>query len=201
MSTLVNSVGVMFSPKSAWPLIAQEHSGTVLTLATHTLPLAAIPAACWYVGVTTQGWTIMGDPVKLTTDSALALCALFYLAMVGGVIFLGGMAAWMAETYNAGQRAMARGVALISYTATPFFFAGLLGLYPMLWVDILIGTGVACYCIYLLFLGTGQIMQVPPERAFLYAAAIFAVALVAFVALLGATVIPWDLGAPPEYTY
>jgi hypothetical protein len=63
----------------------------------------------------------MGDPVKLTTDSALALCALFYLAMVGGVIFLGGMAAWMAETYNAGQRAMARGVALISYTATPFF--------------------------------------------------------------------------------
>jgi hypothetical protein len=47
MSTLVNSVGVMFSPKSAWPLIAQEHSGTVLTLATHTLPLAAIPAACW----------------------------------------------------------------------------------------------------------------------------------------------------------
>jgi hypothetical protein len=35
----------------------------------------------------------------------------------------------------------------------------------------------------------------------LYAAALFAVALVAFVALLGATVIIWDLGAAPEYTY
>ena len=35
-------------------------------------------------------------------------------------------------------------------------------------------------------------MQVPPERAFLYAAALLAVALVAFVALLGATVIIWS---------
>jgi len=201
MSTLVNSLRVVFHPRSGWPLVARGTSGSFRTLATHTLPLAAIPAACWYVGVTTQGWTIMGDPVKLTGDSALALCALFYLAMVGGVIFLGSMAAWMAETYNAGQRAVGRGITLISYTATPFFFAGVLGLYPVLWLDILIGTAVACYCIYLLFLGTGQIMQVPPERAFLYAAAIFAVALVAFVALLGVTVILWDFGSPPEYTY
>jgi hypothetical protein len=44
-------------------------------------------------------------------------------------------------------------------------------------------------------------MQVPRERAFLYAAALFAVALVAFVALLGATVIIWDLGTTPEHTY
>ena len=44
-------------------------------------------------------------------------------------------------------------------------------------------------------------MQVPPERAFLYAAALFAVDLVAFVALLGATVIIWDLGVFPEYKY
>jgi len=59
-----------------------------------------------------------------------------------------------------------------------------------------VGTAVACFCIYLLFQGTGAIVQVPPERAFLYAAA-----LVAFVALLGATVIIWDLGVFPEYTY
>ena len=65
----------------------------------------------------------------------------------------------------------------------------------------MVGTAVACFCIYLLFQGTGAIMQVPPERAFLYAAALFAFALVAFVALLGATVIIWDLGVFPEYTY
>jgi len=44
-------------------------------------------------------------------------------------------------------------------------------------------------------------MKVPPERGFLYASAVFAVALVSFVALLGATVVLWDFGPAPEYTY
>ena len=86
-------------------------------------------------------------------------------------------------------------------TATPFFLAGLLGLYAVLWVDIVVGTLVACYCIYLLYRGTGMVMEVPPERGFLYASAVFAVALVSFVAMLGATVVLWDFGPSPEYTY
>ena len=44
-------------------------------------------------------------------------------------------------------------------------------------------------------------MNIPPERGFLYASAVFAVALVSFVGLLGATVVLWDFGAMPEYTY
>ena len=82
-----------------------------------------------------------------------------------------------------------------------FFLAGVLGLYPVLWIDIMLGTLIAVYCIYLLYLGTGPVMAVPPERGFLYASAVFAVALVSFVALLGATVVLWDLGPTPEYTY
>jgi hypothetical protein len=166
----------------------------------HTIPFAIIPALCWYIGVTTQGWTIMGDPVRLTTASALPMCVLFYLAMIGGVLFLGYMVSWMAGSYGT-EGGLARGVALISYTASPFFVAGLLGLYPILWLDIMAGTLVACYCIYLLYRGTGPVMEVPPERAFLYSSAVFAVALVSFVALLGATVVLWDLGPAPEYTY
>jgi hypothetical protein len=201
MNTWINSYRVMFSPKTGWQQVAAQEASSGRILLTHTLPMALIPTSCWYLGVTTQGWTLMGDPVKLTPDSALILCSLFYLAMIGAVLFLGSMVTWMADTYNAEHRSLNRGISLISYTATPFFLAGLLGLYPVLWLDILIGTAVACYCIYLLFLGTGAVMRVPPERSFLYAAALFAVALVAFVALLGATVIIWDFGAPPEYTY
>ena len=201
MKTLFNSILLTLNPTSGWSRIAQNPAGMMQTVVTHTIPLALIPAVCWYAGVTQIGWSVMGDPVKLTAASALPMCILFYFAMVAGVIFLGSMAGWMADTYNAGERAFDRGVTLISHTATPFFLAGFLGLYPVLWLDVLIGTAVACYCIYLLFQGTGPIMPVPPERAFLYAAALFAVALVAFVALLGATVIIWDLGAAPEYTY
>ena len=201
MKTLFNSILLTLNPKSGWSRIAENPTGMMQTHISQTIPLAFIPAVCWYAGVTQVGWAVMGDPIKLTPESALPMCILFYVAMVAGVIFLGSMAGWMATTYNAGERAFDRGVTLISHTATPFFLAGFLGVYPVLWLDIVIGTAVACFCIYLLFQGTGTIMQVPPERAFLYAAALFAVALVAFVALLGATVIIWDLGATPEYTY
>ena len=42
------------------------------------------------------------------------------------------------------------------------------------------------------------VVRTVPNRLIL---AVFAVALVSFVALLGATVVLWDLGPTPEYTY
>ena len=200
MNTVLNGFLVAFNPRSGWQRIAAERAGLMTVLLLHTVPFALIPAVCWYIGVTTQGWVIAGDPVKLTAASALPMCALFYLAMIAGVIFLGYMVSWMAGSYGT-EGGLARGVTLISFTASPFFLAGVLGLAPNLWLDITLGTLIACYCIYLLYRGTGPVMEVPPERAFLYSSAVFAVAIVSFVALLGATVVLWDFGPAPEYTY
>lgn len=200
MNTFLNGLLVVFNPAGAWQRIADDRPSVLKLLLLHTLPFALIPAVCWYWGVTTQGWTIAGDPVKLTAESALPMCALFYLAMVAGVLFLGYMVSWMAGSYGT-EGGLAKGAALISYTASPFFLAGFLGLFPVLWLDIMVGTLIACFCIYLLYRGTGPVMGVPPDRSFLYASAVFAVALVSFVALLGATVVMWDLGPSPEYTY
>lgn len=171
-----------------------------MLLLLHTIPYALIPAVCWYTGITQFGWSFGGDVVKLTAQSALPMCALFFLAMVAGVGFLGYMVHWMAGSYGT-EGGLAKGVALISYTASPFFLAGLLGLYPSLWLDLIVGLAVACYCILLLYRGTPIVMAVTAERGFLYASAVFAVALVSFVALLGATVILWDFGPAPEYTH
>jgi hypothetical protein len=200
MKTLFYGLLVTLNPASGWQKIADHAAGLTQLLMLHTLPYALIPAICWYVGVTREGWAIAGDVVRLTPESAMPLCAMFFLAMVAGVIFLGYMVHWMAESY-ASASSLAQGVALISYTATPFFLAGLLGLHPVLWLDIMVGCLVACYCIYLLYRGTSVLLGVPPERGFLYASAVFAVALVSFVALLGATVMLWDFGPAPEYTY
>jgi len=125
------------------------------------------------------------------------------------IVFCGGvlvvlvicyMVHWMATSYGY-SALLAQGTTLISYTATPFFVAGVLGLYPLLWLDILLGLAVAMYCIYLLYTGVAPVMHVIRERGFLYASAVFAVALVAFVALLTTTVLLWDFAAAPEYTY
>jgi hypothetical protein len=200
MSTFLNGFAVTLNPSAGWRRIAAHPVSIVELYALHTIPFAAIPALCWYVGVTSQGWSVAGDLVRLTPASALPMCILFFFAMLAGVAVLGFLVHWMAASYGSAAT-LARGMTLISYTASPFFLAGVLGLYPVLWLDILVGCAVACYCIYLLYLGTGLVMGVPAERSFLYASAVFAVALVAFVALLGSTVVLWEFGAAPEYTY
>ena len=200
MYLIVDSLRMLFAPRAAWHHIADSKPSLMAVLMLHTLPLALIPAASWFYGVTQSGWSVAGETVRLTVGSALPMCVLFYLAMIYIVLFLGFMVHWMASTYES-ESTVSRGVTLISFAATPFFLVGFFGLYPILWLDILVGTLVSCYCIYLLYLGTPIIMRVAAERGFLYSSAVFAVALVTFVALLGATVILWDLGPAPEYAY
>lgn len=201
MRTLINGLLILFSPKAGWRAVAEDSPSVLKTLLLHTAVYALIPAACWYYGVTQVGWSFAGnEPMRLTADSALPMCLLFYLAMIAGVVFLGAMVNWMSDTYGQAGN-LSSSIALISYTASPFFVAGLLGLYPLLWLDVGVGVLVACYCIYLLYLGVPIVLKVSAERGFLYASAVFAVALVAFVGLLTATVLVWDFGPAPEYTY
>ena len=193
------ALGIMLQPSNTWRQIAQEIQSLARPLV-HTLLFALIPAACWYYGVTQIGWQVGEQSQKLTPESAAFICLLFYLAMVAGVLFLGYMIHWMASTYGA-ESSWAKGVALVAYTATPFFVGGLLGLYPSLWLDLLIGLAILTYSVYLLYAGIPRVMKVSPERGFLFASAVIAVSLVALVALMGATVILWDFGVEPVYTY
>ena len=200
MNALISSIQLTLMGRRVWTEIAESNPSVVKVLLFQTTPLALIPGICWYLGVTQFGWSVAGDPVRLTTESALPMCILFVLACIFGVLFLGYMVHWMSGTYG-DKASLRQGVTLISYTATPFFLAGVIGLYPILWLDIIVGLGVACYCIYLLYTGVGPIMKVIEERGFLYASAVFAVALVSFVGLLCATVLLWEFGPTPEYRY
>jgi Yip1 domain len=199
---VMQSIEIFTDPLAAWRGLASSRASLLWCFLTHTVPWALVPAVCWYFGVTEVGWQIGLEPKqKMTHESALFICVLFYLAMLAGVLFLGYMVHWMAETYAAADSSVAKGVTIVTYTATPFFLAGLLGLYPSLWIDIGVGSVVAAYCIYLLYVGVPIVMGVAPERGFLFASAVVAVALVAIVALMGATAILWDFGAEPVYTY
>lgn len=200
MKPLFYALRLLFQPKKTWQMIADAEFSLPGVLLMQTLPLAAIPALCWYYGVTELGWSVAGETMKLTAASAGPMCLLFYLAMVSGVLFMGFMVRWMSTVYGR-EGTVNTGVQLISFTATPFFMAGFLGLAPLLWLDITLGVAIACYSIYLLYLGVSPMMRISQDRGFLYASALFAVALVAFVGLLTATALLWDLGPAPEYTY
>jgi len=198
----IHSIDILFRPTRAWADIAQKVSSAARLLLTHTMPWALVPALCWYYGITQVGWQFGEEPVqKMSVASAAKICALFYVAMVAGVAVIGYLVHWMAATYAASRSSIARGVAIVTYTATPFFIAGLLGLYPSLWLDIAVGVAVGCHCLYLLYVGVPIVMDIPPERGFLFASAVVAIALVGVVTMMGGTALLWDFGAEPVYTY
>lgn len=188
-------------PETAWSRIAAERHSVVGTLAGHVVPLALLAALAWYYGVTVTGWNVPGreEIFRLTPESTIVLIALFFWAMVIGTAMLGYMVYWMSRTYGS-EATLGDALALAAYTNTPLYVAGLIGLWPSLWIDLLVGTGVACYAVYLLYVGIPHMMNVPRERGYLFASAALAVALVGFVALLTTTVILWEFGAMPVFT-
>jgi hypothetical protein len=160
---------------------------------------AILPCIAWYHGTTEIGWRVGGgELVKLTPESALKLIAAFYAAMMLALAGIGLAIHWMAGTYGS-IASFTRGYAIAAYGATPLFIAGIFGFYPLLWLDMSVGIVAVSWSVYLLYTGLPIVMNVPAERGFLYASAVIAVCLVFLMAMMGATVILWDMGFMPEF--
>ena len=91
-------------------------------------------------------------------------------------------------------------VVLAAYTATPLFLIGIMELYPVLWVNLVLGIVALTYTVYLLYSGVPVMMGITEDRGFLFSSAVLAVGLVAFVALLAITAILWGMGMEPQFT-
>ena len=91
-------------------------------------------------------------------------------------------------------------VVIAGLTATPLFLAGLVGFYPVLWLDMLVGVAAICWAVYLMYLGIPIIMNIPEERGFLFSSAVMGVSMVILICLMVGSVILWDFGAAPAFT-
>jgi hypothetical protein len=167
----------------------------------HVLILALIPAISGYIGTTQVGWRIgVGDPIRITGDSALSIAIIYYLALLVGVFSIGWVIHLLGKAYEV-EKPLPLCIALAAYTATPLFFIGLMQVYPVLWLNMLMGLPALAYTVYLLYSGLPIMMRIPVERGFLYSSAVLAVGLVALVAMLTMTALLWGMGLQPVFTY
>ena len=192
--------GLFTNPRKEWEAIRDDECTIGKCYAAHVLILAAIPPISGFIGTTQFGWQIgAGDPVMLDMQKAGLFAALYYLAMLVGVFSMGWMIQWMADTYGA-KPMLSQSVVLAAYTATPLFLIGLMELYPILWLNMVLGIPALAYAVYLLYTGVPIMMGISEERGFLFSSAVLAVGLVAFVALLAATALLWGMGLEPTFT-
>jgi len=191
--------GVLYDPKHEWQDIRKEHYSMMHCFLSQISILAAIPALALFIGTTQIGWSIAGGEfVKLTMGSAFMAAVAFYAAMWVAVGFIAYVIHWMEKTYG-GNVTIDECMVLTTFTATPMFLAGIAGLYPVLWLNVLVGLAAVCYTVYLLFTGVPEIMQIPEDRAFFFSASILTVGLCVLVGLLAVTVILWGTIVPLQY--
>ena len=147
-----------------------------------------------------MGWRIgVGDPIKITGDSAIMIAIIFYMAMIVGTFTIGWVIHLLGKAYEL-EKPLPLCIALAAYTATPLFLIGAMEIYPVLWLNMMLGLPALAYTVYLLYSGLPIMMEIPAERGFLYSSAVLAVGLIALVALLAMTALLWGMGLQPVFT-
>lgn len=194
-------MGLFTDPTQQWEKIRQQYQSGSGSPFAHVMVLALIPALSGYFGTTQVGWRIgVGEPIRITGDSAISIAIIYYLVLLVGVFSIGWVIHLLGKAYEV-DKPLPLCIALAAYTATPLFLIGIMQVYPVLWLNMVIGLPVLAYTVYLLYSGLPIMMEIPAERGFLYSSAVLAVGLVALVAMLAMTALLWGMGLQPVFTY
>ena len=191
--------GIFTNPRREWEAIRDDNCTVGKCYLSYVFLLAAIAPVSGYFGTTRFGWEIGArEAVKLSPDSALIIALAFYLVMLIGVFSMGAMIHWMGQTYSAHQP-LSRCITLAAFVATPLFLVGIFELFPILWLNFVIGLPALAYTVFLLYTGVPIMMEVSEERGFLFSSAVLAVGLVALICMLAAMAILWGNGFAPQF--
>ncbi|VVM39604.1 Yip1 family protein [Pseudomonas fluorescens] len=192
-------VKLFTQPNFAWLDIRKEEEAHPRHYLAHLLLLALIPAVCLFFGTTYVGWSLAeNETVRLSTQSALQLCVLLYLTIVAGVVIIGAFIRWMSRTFEA-RPTLNQCIGFAAYTVTPFFIAGLAGLYPSRWLAIAVLAAASAYSTFLLFIGLPTFMHERKEQGLLNAACVWGVGLLVLVTILVTMILVWFNVLTPEY--
>ncbi|WP_199611443.1 Yip1 family protein [Flocculibacter collagenilyticus] len=190
--------GLYAHPVEEWHTIDERHESFKYSMS-HILLIALIPSICGYFSAVHIGWSIgVGDPIKITADSALYLSVGMYFALIIGVFLLAYLAHWMAHTFGA-EPTYTQTLELAAYTATPIFMSAISALYPELWFVMLAGLAGLAYSVYLLYSGVPILMHIPEDRGFIYASSVVTCGLILLVCILAATATLWSSGYMPVF--
>lgn len=190
--------GLYAHPKEEWHSIEKLHESFSYSVM-HILIIALIPSICFYYAAAYIGWTIgVGDPIKVSIESAQIMAISMYFALVFGVFALAYLIKWMAKTFDASPGYI-QSLELAAYTATPLLMVGVTALFPVLWFVVIAGIIALAYSVYLLYSGVPIMMNIPEEKGFIYSSSVVTCGLILLVCIMTCTAMMWTMGFGPEF--
>ncbi len=193
-------IGLFTHPEAEWLDIRRKIDQNKCAYVPLVFILAILPPICGFIGTTQFGWKIgTGEAVKLTTQSAGMIAITYYFAIVVGIFIVGKMIHWMAQTYTS-PAGLPECIALAAFVSVPILLIGAFEIYPVLWVNMLVGLFALAYSVRLLYIGVPIMLKVEKEHGFLYSSAILGFGMAALVALLVITALLWGSGMAPTFS-
>jgi hypothetical protein len=151
---------ILLAPQSEWSVIEREPGGLAYLFVNHVAFLAAIPAACGFIGM-----AVIGIPVpvigtlRVSFISALISAIVSYLFAFVAVYVVALIVDALAPTFGA-ARSPENALKLAAYSYTPVWLVGVFLLVPGLWFMRILGL----YGLYLMWLGIPVLMKAPSRE-------------------------------------
>jgi hypothetical protein len=188
---------VLRSPGDVFAAFAERPPSALRVFFGFALWLVVLPPLCAYVGTITFGWRLGVAPIVLPAPVIAAIGAAYFLLLLVGLLSTAFVARWMAQTYGA-RESFGASLALVAVVGVPLALGSIAHLYPHAFLNVLVLVPALIWSMYLLYRGLPIVLGTDPGRGMLMASSLIAYLLVAWVSLLGVTVVLWSRGIGPR---
>jgi hypothetical protein len=173
---IARAKALLLSPKTEWPVIADESATAASLYKDYAVWLAAAAAIATFISVTVVGTSVgfLGT-YRAGVMAGLGTALWTFVASLVGVFLFALLLDFLAPKFDA-QKDPTQALKTAVYTATAGWVGSILGILPG--IGWLLSLAAALYAIYLLYLGVQHTMKCPGDKAVAYTAVSIVVALI-----------------------
>jgi Yip1 domain. len=166
---------ILLTPKTEWPVIAEEPATRSDIYLRYVAPLVAIGVIASFIGATIVGVPIptLGT-VRVGLGIGLAAAILHFLLSFVVVFVVALIVDALAPTFG-GQKDALRALKVTAYSFTPAWVAAILRILPTLHI---VAALIGLYGLYLMYVGLPVLMRTPADKALGYTVVVVLCAIV-----------------------
>jgi len=183
--------GFYFHPRKQWQSLNQQHNSLVESIS-HLSFFAAIAPSCLALNLWFFGFEWNDKNLFMQSNQIIAITICMYLSLIVAVLLLACLAKAMTKDYGK-PTSFVIALELACFAVTPLLGTGFAWLFPQPWFLLLVGLLGLIYSIYLLFLGTPILLDIPEERGFMFSSTLVAFGLVLLALLFFTNAFVWML--------
>lgn len=167
---------------------ADRDPAKITDILLHVAVLSLIPTICAYIATVHIGWDLgIGTLFVMTPDKAIIAALAAFMCLNIGVYALGYAICWFAKTFDLKPNPL-HCTELAVFSSLPLFLLGFVALYPVLYINVIVGLFAMGAAVYLLYTGIPIFMHIPEEEGFVYSTWVITIGLVMLVVFLGAAI-------------